>query len=281
MRFDAAMSVADVWLNGRKLTTHYGGYLPFTLDVDDVLSICLNTPTTPRCPRRKPQHDLDFCYFGGLYRDVWLDVLDPVHVTDEMLADTPSGSDVLVAYPAVSDASATVRVQTDVANDSADAQSGQVRQSILGTDGKPVATASVDCALPPHGHRQLDQTLTVARPHLWDPNPPDLYTLRSTATVGDREADMVDTTLDIRTFDFADHVGLRINGRRFVPLGCNRHQDHPCLGYALSDQRPPDVPLRTDADRSNGRHVDARAPRRRGRSSMAAEAANPAAVDGC
>ena len=243
VRFEAAMSVADVWLNGRRLGTHYGGYLPFTIDVtaavrfdaDNVLSVRLDNADDPDVPPGKPQKQLDFCYFGGLYRDAWLDVVDPVHVTDEMLADTPAGGGVFVSYPAVTDASATVRVQADVANDAADARSGQVRQSILDADGKPVASASLDYALPPHGHRQLDQTLTVARPRLWDPNHPNLYTLRTAVTAGDREADAVDTTIGIRTFDFADGVGLRVNGRRFVSLGCNRHQDHPYVGYALSD----------------------------------------------
>ena len=88
LKFQGAMQVADVWLNGTHLTTHYGGYLPFTIDVskalrfdaENVLTVRLDNSDNPEVPPGKPQSELDFTYFGGLYRSVDLEVMDLLHL---------------------------------------------------------------------------------------------------------------------------------------------------------------------------------------------------------
>jgi beta-galactosidase len=241
LRFEGAMQVADVWLNGQKLTTHFGGYQPFTIDIskavkfgsDNMLTIRLDNSDNKEVPPGKPQNQLDFTYFGGLYRDVDLYVLDPLHVTDEILADKIAGGGVFVSYPTVSETSAIVQVQTDILNEYAETKKTNVTEDIRDSDGGIVASASADLSLPAGTSNVATQQLTVKNPKLWHPDHPDLYTLITTIKDGDRITDTVHTRIGIRQIRFTVADGLLINGKRYLANGANRHQDHPYVGYAI------------------------------------------------
>ena len=124
LRFDGAMNVADVWLDGVHLGTHMGGYTPFVFDVTDaltpdaahVLAVRLDNTDDP-VTGPKPLEILDFNMYGGLYRHVHLIVKDRLHITDPIFADEPASGGVFVDYPDVSHERALVRVRTHVRND--------------------------------------------------------------------------------------------------------------------------------------------------------------------
>jgi beta-galactosidase len=244
LNFGAAMQVADIFLNGKKLTTHFGGYIPFTLDItsavtfgaDNVLAARLDNSDNKDVPPGKPQNQLDFTYFGGLYRDVRLDVTDRLHISDVMLADKAAGGGIFVSYPSVSKDAAVVQVQTEVVNEYPDARTATVTQEIRDSTGKIVVTGSANLQLAPGAAVTDTQKLNVAAPNLWHPNHPYLYTLHTTISAGGKVVDSLDTRIGIRTFKFDAATGLSINGEKFVSLGANRHQDHPYVGYASSDQ---------------------------------------------
>ncbi len=103
LRFEGVMNVADVWLNGRHLGQHLGGYLPFAFDVTDVLRDTGGNELVVRANNEdnpitgpKPLKQLDYIQHGGIYRDVRLVIKPAVHVTDEMLSATPGGGGVFV-----------------------------------------------------------------------------------------------------------------------------------------------------------------------------------------
>ena len=240
IQFGGAMQVADVWLNGRHVTTHLGGYLPFTLDVtdgvafgaDNVIALRLDNRDQPLVPPGKPEKDLDFDYFGGLYRDVRFVVTDPVHVTDVMLADKPAGGGVFVTFPAVSAERATVQVKTDIATPGP--QDVEVRQELLDGDGHAVGSATSTGSVAGQGGHTFTQRFDVDHPKLWHPNHPYLYALHTRVYDHGRLADEVVTRIGIRTFAFRPD-GLFINGERFFSIGFNHHQDVPYLGVAVPD----------------------------------------------
>jgi beta-galactosidase len=246
LRFEGAMSVADVWLNGKKLTTHYNGYQPFTIDIgksvrfdaENVLAVRLDNSDNAEVPPGRPQNQLDFCYFGGLYRDVDLIVLDKLHITDEILANKVAGGGIFVSYPVVSADSAVVRVQTDVVNEYTDASAVTVAQQLCNKAGTEVASGSADLRLAPGASATDVQQLRVNQPRLWHPDHPELYTLVTTLKRDGRATDTVRTRIGIREIRFTVADGLLINGKRFLSIGANRHQDHPYVGYAMpaSDQ---------------------------------------------
>jgi beta-galactosidase len=243
LQFGGAMQVADVWLNGHHITTHFGGYLPFTLDVtddvrfgsDNVIALRLDNRDQPLVPPGKPEGSLDFDYFGGLYRDVHFVVTEPVHVSDPMLADRVAGGGVQVTFPLVSAGVATLAVKTDVATEWVVPQLCDVEQELLDADGHTVASVKDGGrgSIPAMGFHTFLQRLVVNHPHLWHPNHPYLYLLR-TRIGGIGTVDQVDTPIGIRTFEFRPD-GLFINGERFFSVGFNHHQDFPYLGVAVPD----------------------------------------------
>lgn len=98
IEFLGGMQTVDVYVNGSKVTTHLGGYDPFAIDITDVLSftssnviaVRLNNEANSDFP---PGRDSpDFRYWGGLYRDVYLHVSDPLHITHPLVADIPGGA---------------------------------------------------------------------------------------------------------------------------------------------------------------------------------------------
>ena len=241
LAFEGAMQVADVWLNGRHLMTHYGGYLPFTVDIsqaarygtDNALTVRLDNSDNPEVPPGKPQNALDFTYFGGLYRSVRLQVLDPLHISDPILANKPAGGGVFVSYPKVASDVASVLVRTDVANDSALPRECRVTQQLVGPDGRMATTAEAEGNLGARSSHPFTQQMEVRDPKLWHPYHPYLYVLHTVISEGSRVVDDTYTRIGIRSIRFDKDTGLYINGERFVSIGANRHQDHPYVGYAL------------------------------------------------
>jgi beta-galactosidase len=241
LKFQGAMQVADVWLNGVHQTTHYGGYIPFTIDISkDILLdqsnnllVRLDNSDNPEVPPGKPQNQLDFCYFGGLYRSVDLEVLDPLHITDPILADTVAGGGIFATFPTVAAEESTVQVQTDVANESDQRRICTIVQELIDSDGNIAATNSASVAVPARTSHAATQTMKVRNARLWHPDNPQLYWLHTTVSENDRISDDQYTRIGIRSIRFEKERGLLINGQPFFSIGANRHQDHPYVGYAL------------------------------------------------
>ncbi|MGC2164311.1 MAG: sugar-binding domain-containing protein [Silvibacterium sp.] len=245
--FQGAMQVADVWLNGKHLTTHYGGYLPFTLDLSNylsfgenptnVLTVRLDNSDNPEVPPGKPQDQLDFVYFGGLYRSVELQVLNFLHISDPILADKPAGGGIFVTSSVVSSDVAVVQIQTDVVNTSASPRHAKIRQELFAPDGGIAATSDIVAEINAVSSKAITQRVQVRTPLLWHPEHPHLYLLHTSIfdEGGDSSKPIDDqfARIGIRTFHIDKEAGLTINGEEFFSLGANRHQDHPYVGYAL------------------------------------------------
>jgi len=244
IEFEGAMQVADVWVNGRHATTHYGGYLPFTIDISDdvvhgkpnLISVRLDNRDNQEVPPGKPLKDLDFSLFGGLYRNVNMHITDQVYITDAVHADEVAGGGVFVRYPVVSDDSARVWVQTHVVNEYSGSEKFRVVSRIMDNNGQPVTTASgAEFTLGSMEDRHIEQTLLLQDPNLWFPDSPYLYELHSLVYSGETLADSLVTPIGIRRFSISPSGGFTVNGKSLYLRGTNRHQEYPYVGYALSD----------------------------------------------
>ncbi|WP_223284592.1 glycoside hydrolase family 2 protein [Hymenobacter qilianensis] len=243
LHFGAAMHTADVYLNGKRLQRHLGGYLPFTVDIshqlkfgqENCLVVKLNNQDNPDVPPGKPLKDLDFNFYSGLYREVQLLVQDKVYITDPVQAGRPAGGGILLHYENVSPQSATLQVQTDVQNDAAQAQPVQVRATLLdakGTEIGKIENKEVNIAAGAFG--KVSQQLTIPKPQLWSPETPYLYRLVVEVLREGKVIDRQEVKTGVRTIRFATD-GFYLNGQKLRLRGTNRHQEYPYLGYALSD----------------------------------------------
>ena len=235
--FQGAMQVTDVWLNDTHLTTHYGGYLPFVLDISDhvnasasagnLLRLRLNNSDNPEVPPGKPQDQLDFVYFGGLYRSVELRILHPLHISDPVVADKPAGGGIFVTYPALAQDEATVQVQTDIANTSSTLRHATVRQELRAPDGSVAASSEAPVEVPASSSKTVTQTLHVREPLLWHPYHPHLYRLHTVILEEGKPVDDQYTRIGIRRFRIDKQDGLFINGEQFFSLRCLRPRREP------------------------------------------------------
>ncbi|MDP3772948.1 MAG: glycoside hydrolase family 2 TIM barrel-domain containing protein [Gemmatimonadales bacterium] len=242
LRFEGAMNVADVWLDGERVGGHLGGYLPFVLDLservqpgrDHLLAVRLDNRDNP-ITGPKPLAQLDFNTYHGLYRPVHLIRTNRLHITDPLLADRPASGAVFVTYPRVSRESATVRVQTHVHNEHAEPRSFRVRATLRAPGGAVVTTAtSAAVTLRPGADTDVPQELEVRAPHLWSPAAPNLHTLDCEVVTDAGTVDRETVRVGIRRIAVS-REGFWINGQKLFLRGTNRHQEYPYIGYALSD----------------------------------------------
>ncbi|MBC6607680.1 DUF4982 domain-containing protein [Hymenobacter sp. BT188] len=243
LHFGAAMHTADVYMNGKRLQRHLGGYLPFTVDIsrqlkfgqENCLVVKLNNQDNPDVPPGKPLKDLDFNFYSGLYRPVQLVVQDKVYITDPVQAGRAAGGGILLHYQNISPQSATLQVQTDVQNDAAQAQSMQVRATLLDAKGTEIGkTENKEATIAAGTFGQVSQQLTIAKPQLWSPETPYLYRLVVEVMRKGEVIDRKELQTGVRTIRFATD-GFYLNGQKLRLRGTNRHQEYPYLGYALSD----------------------------------------------
>jgi beta-galactosidase len=244
LEFEGAMTVADVSVNGRHKLTHFGGYLPFTIDItedvrfgaENVVAIRLDNRDNPGVPPGKPLRELDFCWYGGLYRNVKLHVLNPLHITDPIYARKVGGGGVFVRLEDVSEERAIVWVQTHVVNQGTSGQRFRVVHELRDGEGKTVSRVSTGALNVKAGaDTHLVQRIPVSKPRLWYPDRPYLYRLCSRVVRQDgMVSDELCTRVGIRTIAVKPD-GFWINGRRLYLRGANRHQEHPYVGYAVPD----------------------------------------------
>jgi beta-galactosidase len=244
LEFQGAMQVADVWVNGEHRMTHYGGFLPFTLDLSDdvaagkpiTLAVCLDNRDNGFVPPGKPLQGADFEYYGGLYRDVILHVTDPLHITDAVAANHVAGGGVFVTFPKADPSAATVHVLTDVQNDGNAQKEPFVVCTLTDANGRVVASGHSDPVATAQGaDSEIAQDIHVPSPQLWSPEQPYLYQLHVQVQNGIQITDEESFPIGIRRFEFDLKKGFSINGRHLFLHGANRHQYYPWIGDALSD----------------------------------------------
>ena len=237
----AAMHTATVLLDGRELARHEGGYLPFEVDLTDALAdgaahslvLRLDNRDNADVPPGKPYAELDFCWYGGLYRGVELRTLPALHITEAISAGEVGGGGVFLRTLAADAASATVSAKVHVRN--ADAASRRFRVQVeLLRDGQIVSSVlSGQRELAPGAAVHIEQELVLTKPALWSPASPALHEAVVSVLDGEQVVDERTLRFGVRRFGFSRSGGLTVNGERLRLRGTNRHQEFPRVGYAL------------------------------------------------
>ncbi len=243
LNFEGAMQVADVYVNGNHALTHYGGYLPFYVDLTQLLNygstntilVKLNNEDNPQVPPGKPIDQLDFNIFSGIYRNVWFVNKDQLHITDAVAANRVAGGGVMVRYCDVSESSALVDVVVDVENLHTEEVSAGVAVELISPEGNIVVSGeNLSTVIKSGDYTTFSFELKVNSPKLWSPDSPSLYTLKVSVKRDGIIVDQAQERIGIKTFQF-NAKGFELNGTPLYLRGTNRHQEYPYVGYALSD----------------------------------------------
>ena len=241
--FEGVMKNCDVFLNGKKIARHHGGYVGFLADLTDridwngnnVLAVRVSAEDDPLTPPGKPQDKMDFYYYSGIYRDVKMEITDRIYVTDPLQEDVVAGGGRFVSFSDVTAGSALVHVATHVLNATNRSESLRVVSQLVDSAGTVVAEAESRIGLDMRSDTTVRQTLEVVDPHLWHPYDPYLYVLRTKVMSKRKVLDEVAGNVGIRTIKYVAGEGFFINGEKLYLRGANRHQAFPFVGDAASN----------------------------------------------
>ena len=239
--FEAVMGKQKVYVNGRLAGEHFGGYLPIVVDLgklgvkhgeECVVAVMADNSDDKTYPPGKPQYALDFCYHGGIYRDVWLIAKNDVFITDPSVENRRDAG-IFVHYGEISEQRAEVFVEVNVRNGSARPRRLMVENALVDAAGKTVGRASQALILS-SGTQSVSQRMVVKRPRLWSPETPCLYKVVTSVKEGRLTLDGGTTRIGIRSIEFRGREGFWLNGKRYRQLvGANRHQDFAYVGNAV------------------------------------------------
>lgn len=240
IHFEGIMGKSAIWVNGTQVAEHYGGFLPVIADISDalipdpravqVISVRADNSDDPLYPPGKPQAELDYCYFGGIYRDAWLVTTGKVYVTDANEEDVEAGGGVFIHTEKVGE-DALVRVWVHLRNDTDEDIDGNLLFSLGSIFDQPFRIAAGTKGT-------LDFFVNVPQARFWSPDDPYLYDC--VLQVKDWKGKVLDGfTLrqGLRTIEFNPRQGLILNGKPYPRklIGANRHQDYAVIGNALSN----------------------------------------------
>ena len=247
LHFEAAMGKQVLYLNGKRVQEHLGGYLPFTLDLTAngvqagdscLLAVYTDNSNDKSYPPGKPQYTLDFAYHGGIYRDVWMIAKSPVAITDAIDSRTVGGGGVFVHFDKISEKSAQVYVETEIQNDNTRSESVTIETTLTDAEGNVIKRTSGKLSLNAGEKKSIRQQMEVRNPKLWSPDAPYLYRVQSRIKKGNRSIDGGTTRIGIRLAEFRGKEGFWLNGKPFGQLvGANRHQDFAYVGNALPNSQ--------------------------------------------
>lgn len=244
LHFEAIMGKSEVYLNGKLIKKHYGGFLPVIADITDgiewdsenVIAVKADNSDDPTYPVGKPQSLLDYTYFGGIYRDCWLIAHNDVFITNANYENEVAGGGLFISYDRVSEESAIINLKAHIRNQSAKRQKITIEFQLKEKEGNTVLTTAKSLTVQRGKANYAVSSMKVDAPKLWSPETPYLYYLD--ILVKDASGQTIDgyrQRLGIRSIEFKQTEGLWLNGKPYEGkiMGTNRHQDFAVLGNAL------------------------------------------------
>lgn len=237
IHFEAASTVADVFINGRKQGEHRGGFGAFGCEITGALGrggtnlLAVRVSNAP-APDVAPLAG-DFCVFGGLYRPAHLLVTDGLCFTP--MDDASPG--VFWEQTRVSSEEAIIDFTAEISNGTKTDSPCLLVAKILDADGKVVASESRSIVVPARVTPPFNLQLKLKRPHLWNGRAdPYLYRARAELqTTNGTLGDAVEQPLGLRSYYVDPDRGFFLNGKPYRIRGVCRHQDVWNKGWAVSE----------------------------------------------
>ncbi|MDO4163184.1 MAG: glycoside hydrolase family 2 TIM barrel-domain containing protein [Bacteroides sp.] len=226
--FDGAYMNATVYINGRKLGTRPYGYISFSYDLTPYLKPGEKNVLAVRVDNAEQPNSR--WYSGcGIYRNVWLTKLNPVHV---------ARWGTYITTDEISKSSARMKLRTTLEYEGGDLPATEVilQSQILDADNKVVGEISSDARVLSGTPEEVMQEVVLNNPHLWGIANPYLYQVKTTVK-GKESGEVLDTyytPVGIRSFRFDAQKGFILNGEHLKINGVCMHHDLGCLGAAVN-----------------------------------------------
>ena len=223
LNFDGVYMHATVYVNGEYVGEHHYGYTNFAFDITDYL-VCDGASENVIAVKAENKLPSSRWYSGsGIYRDVELLVLDPVHVDLNGTA---------VTTPDIANGTGTVNVKTELVNNGGASASVTVTNTVYKKGSTAaVASDSDEITVDAGSTATATTSAVVANPALWDLDNPNLYTVVTEVAVDGQVVDTYETEFGFRWFEFVSS-GFYLNDEAVKLNGVCMHHDQGALGSA-------------------------------------------------
>lgn len=225
IRFEGVTGQSTVYLNGCLIGRNFSSYNTFELDVSDyvwydrenVLAVYVNVTD---------QFEGWWYGGGGIYRDVYLTVTDPVAI--DLYG-------VYAPYEKINDRDFRVNFKTECVNADFRAETVTLKSQVIAPDGTVAAEATTKGEIPARGKATVNYSALVKAPLLWDCDNPNLYTVKTVLSGSDGSTDGNTTRIGFRTVEITAEKGLLLNGKEVFINGVCCHQDFGLTGLAVPE----------------------------------------------
>lgn len=232
LEFDGVFQESEVFVNGKRVGSHMGGYTGYSVDITNavavgknLLAVKVNNLWHADVAPRAGEHT----FSGGIYRNVRLVKTSPCYIDwCGCMIDTPD-------LAATNGKFSKVAASTTITNKTKQPVSLKLITEVLDAEGKLVTQASSNASIEANGKYQYHQkTPSVKNPHLWATDAPYLYTLRSTLFAGKKKIDEIKQKFGFRWMKWTADKGFFLNGKHTILRGANVHQDQAGWGDAVT-----------------------------------------------
>lgn len=243
LTFEGAAHDSTVFCNGKKVGEHHCGYIAFTVDLtDNVLYgqdnlLCVRLDSRENLNVPPFGYVIDYMTYGGIYRDVRLEVKEKVSLSDIFVHTAIDFRSSPVTAQITSEITLTESDENVTIRQYYMPKSTAAAQESWRLLCEQTVSTDVSC------DKEFSLTATITAPLLWDTEEANLYILKTQLLYQDNTIlDETETRFGIREAVFKKD-GFYLNGRKLRIRGLNRHQSFPYVGYAM-----PKSMQRLDAD---------------------------------
>lgn len=237
IEFEGSNSITDVYVNGKHLGQHRGGYSTFRFDMTsavkfdqaNLISVKVdNTVVDDVYPQMA-----DFTFYGGIYRDVNVIKVHKTHVD----LDDYGSSGVYVVQNEVTDQQAALTIKVKLANRDTVATHIRLWVNIVDQQDQVVAYKASEIDMESHDSSIAELEMIINQPNLWNGlENPYLYKAQVSLTSFNDTIDFVEVPFGVRYFEVDPGKGFILNGKHLALNGVSRHQDRKDKGWAISKQ---------------------------------------------
>ncbi|MFZ4105950.1 glycoside hydrolase family 2 protein [Flavobacterium sp.] len=223
--FEGSNITTVVYVNGKEVGKHIGGYIGFTFDIskfikegnNEILVRVDNSYNIEIIPSQKS----DFIIYGGITRDVWLITMSKNNIDN-----------IQITTPQVTEKSASLNILATV-KDINNTNGFSYLAQLTNPKGKVIAIQKGNFS----GEKTSIEIKKIKYPELWDVKSPNLYTVSVSLLENGVEIDKIQDKVGFRWFEFKDNGPFFLNGKRVLIRGTHRHEEHAGVGAAMSNEQ--------------------------------------------
>ncbi len=222
--FDGVYKDAEVWINGHSMGRRPSGFIGYDYDLTPFLSADGKPNTLAVRVDHSDYADSRFYTGSGIYRHVWLQVKNSVHLVRW---------GTFITTPQVSKQSANVKIETRVVNNGPDSRDVTLLSTILDGQGNALASLESSQKVEPGKEYRFEHNIRIPNPAVWSVEAPNLYKVVSRLKSGSAVLDEDTSPFGMRELVFNPQKGFFLNGVKTVFKGVCVHQDEGSFGAAV------------------------------------------------